>query len=170
VSESPKTAVTPGSHERVPISELWWSWLGGFLGIAVLGYAHFNVPDRSDALMLITAFGSSAVIVFGDKESRSAQPRNLIGGHVLSALVGVLSYKILSDQPWLAASVATAVSIVVMRLTKTLHPPGGATALLAVVGTDGIHNLGFFYVVSPVAIGAAVLLLFGLTINNIPKN
>ncbi len=119
--------------------------------------------------MLITAFGSSAVLVFGDSESPSAQPRSLIGGHLLSALVGVLSYRILHHQPWLAASVATAMSIVVMRLTRTLHPPGGATALFAVIGTDEIHNLGFFYVVAPIGIGVAVLLSIGLVINNIPR-
>ena len=54
-----------------------------------------------------------------------------------------------------------------MRLTRTLHPPGGATALLAVIRTNEIHNLGFFYVVAPVGIGATVLLSLGLVINNI---
>ncbi len=164
-----KMSGTSGNHEGVSVAGLLRSWLGGFLGIAVLGYVHFNVPERPDALMLITAFGSSAVLVFGDSESPSAQPRSLIGGHLLSALVGVLSYRILHHQPWLAASVATAMSIVVMRLTRTLHPPGGATALFAVIGTDEIHNLGFFYVVAPIGIGVAVLLSIGLVINNIPR-
>jgi CBS-domain-containing membrane protein len=162
-----KMSGTLRNHKGVFIAELLLAWLGGFFGITVLGYVHFNVPEHPDALMLITAFGSSAVLVFGDSESPSAQPRSLIGGHLLSALVGVLSYRILHNQPLTAAAVATATSIVVMRLTMTLHPPGGATALLAVIGTDEIHNLGFFYVVAPVGIGAAVLLSLGLIINNI---
>ena len=162
--------ITPRKAQGLPVGGILWSWVGGFLGIFILGYVHFNVPDRSDAFMLITAFGSSAVLVFGNKESPQAQPRNLIGGHLLSALVGVLTYKMLPDQPWLAASIGTATAIAAMQCTNTLHPPGGATALIAVIGTKNIHDLGFLYVIAPVGLGAGVLLLLGLLINNIPKN
>ena len=150
--------------------EVVQAWIGGFIGIAVLGYVHFNVPDRWDSFMLISAFGSSAVLVFGDRESPSSQPRSLIGGHVLSAFVGVLAYKIFHDAPWLAASVGTATAIAVMKMTTTLHPPGGASALIAVIGTDRIHDLGFLYVIAPVGLGALTLLLLALVVNNIPKN
>jgi len=57
-----------------------------------------------------------------------------------------------------------------MHLTKTLHPPGGATALIAVIGSDGIHSLGYLYVLIPVALGACIMLLIALIINNIPEN
>jgi CBS-domain-containing membrane protein len=55
-----------------------------------------------------------------------------------------------------------------MQLTKTLHPPGGATALIAVVGSEQIHRLGFVYVLAPVGLGALLLLLVGLLVNNLP--
>jgi CBS-domain-containing membrane protein len=63
-----------------------------------------------------------------------------------------------------------ATAIAVMHLTKTLHPPGGATALIAVIGSDKIHALGYFYMVVPVGIGALIMLTVALLVNNIPKN
>lgn len=119
--------------------------------------------------MLISAFGSSAVLLFGDRKSPYAKPRSLIGGHVLSAFVGVLAYKIFPQAPWIAASVATATAIALMKITNTLHPPGGATALSAVIGTDGIHDLGFAYVIAPVGLGSVTLFLLALIVNNIPR-
>jgi CBS-domain-containing membrane protein len=64
--------------------------------------------------------------------------------------------------------VAVSLSIVLMHLTGTLHPPGGATALIAVIGGESVHSLGYLYVVMPVALGAAVMLLFAVIVNNIP--
>jgi CBS-domain-containing membrane protein len=71
---------------------------------------------------------------------------------------------------WLAASVAVATAIAVMHATKTLHPPGGATALIAVIGSQKIHNLGYLYVIMPAGLGAVVMLAIALLVNNIPKD
>jgi CBS-domain-containing membrane protein len=98
-----------------------------------------------------------------------AQPRNLLGGHVLSAIIGVTAFQLLGGQPWLAAAMAVSTSIALMHLTKTLHPPGGATALIAVIGGESVHNLGYLYVVIPTALGASVMLIVALLVNNIPK-
>jgi CBS-domain-containing membrane protein len=98
-----------------------------------------------------------------------AQPRNLLGGHVLSALIGVASYKILAPHMWLAAAVAVATAIAVMHLTKTLHPPGGATALIAVIGSEKIYALGYLYAIVPAGAGACIMLVIALLVNNIPK-
>ena len=119
--------------------------------------------------MIIGSFGASAVLIYGAIRSPLAQPRNLIGGHVLSAIIGVTAFKLFGQQPWLAASIAVSTSIALMHLTKTLHPPGGATALIAVIGSDSIHNLGYLYVLMPAALGAIVMLLIALVVNNIPK-
>jgi CBS-domain-containing membrane protein len=99
-----------------------------------------------------------------------AQPRNLLGGHVISALIGVTFYKLMPGHIWLASALAVSMSIAVMHATKTLHPPGGATALIAVTGSSQIHDLGYFYAVMPAGVGAAIMLLVALLINNIPKN
>ena len=93
-----------------------------------------------------------------------AQPRNLMGGHIISAIIGVATYKIFHNHMWLAASVAVATAIAAMHATKTLHPPGGATSLIAVIGSQKIHNLGFLYVVIPAGLGAAIMLAVALSL------
>jgi len=70
---------------------------------------------------------------------------------------------------WLASSVAVATAIAAMHVTKTLHPPGGAIALIAVIGGAQIYQLGYLYAVMPVGIGALIMLLIALVVNNIPK-
>ena len=79
-------------------------------------------------------------------------------------------YQLLGSHMWLAASVAVATPIAFMHATKTLHPPGGATALIAVIGSDKIHNLGYLYVLMPVALGAIIMLIIALLVNNIPRS
>lgn len=150
--------------------EVLWSWLGSFLGIAAVSLIHYKILRQTDLMMVIGSFGASAVLIYGAIRSPLAQPRNLIGGHVLSAIVGVTAFQLFSQHPWLAASLAVSTSIALMHLTKTLHPPGGATALIAVIGSDGIHSLGYLYAFIPVALGASIMLLVALIVNNIPEN
>ena len=99
-----------------------------------------------------------------------AQPRNLVGGHILSVLAGVLCFQIFGKVIWVAAALAVSVSIALMLATKTLHPPGGATALIAVIGSEQIHNLGFLYAFVPAGLGAFILLIVALLVNNLSKN
>jgi len=160
---------TGKSPERVGWFEVAISWVGAFLGVSIVSYLNYNVLDQTDLVMLIGSFGASAVLIYGAVRSPLAQPRNFVGGHVVSALVGVSFYRLV-PQPWLASSLAVATAISLMHLTKTLHPPGGATALIAVIGSDKIHALGYMYVVVPVALGAIIMLVVSLLVNNIPKN
>lgn len=152
------------------ISNIFWSFAGAFTGIAAL---HFSMLDylltSSDINMTIGSFGASAVLVYGAIESPLAQPRNIIGGHIISALIGVYCYQLFPSELWLAASLAVAGAIAAMHLTKTLHPPGGATALIAVIGSPQLHEIGYWYALAPVARGAFILLFVALIINNIPK-
>lgn len=157
------------SPPRVSIAEMFWSWLGAFLGISAVAYSNFNLLESSDAIMLIGSFGASAVLIYGAIKSPLAQPRNLMGGHLVSAIIGVTCYKLFPGQLWLASSLAVATAIVAMHATKTLHPPGGATALIAVIGSTKIHSLGYFYVLFPVGGGALVMLFVALIVNNIPQ-
>jgi CBS-domain-containing membrane protein len=120
--------------------------------------------------MIIGSFGASAVLVYGAIKSPLAQPRNLIGGHVLSGLVGVACYQMFGESLWLAAALAVSFAIVSMLATKTLHPPGGATALIAVIGGPTIHSLGFLYAVIPAGAGAVILLIVALVVNNLSRN
>ena len=125
--------------------------------------------SNNEQVFLIGSFGASSVLVYGAIESPLAQPRNLVGGHVISALAGVVIYKLMPDIIWLTAPLAVAVSIVLMQITKTLHPPGGATALIAVIGSGKIKALGFLYVLTPVLSGALILLMTALIFNNLTR-
>ena len=161
---------TTKSPPQVSFPEIIWSWFGAFLGIAAVALINDYLLEERDLLMIIGSFGASAVLIYGAIKSPLAQPRNLIGGHVISAVIGVTAYKIFHPHLWLAASVAVATAIAVMHATKTLHPPGGATSLIAVIGSQKIHSLGYLYAVIPAGLGAAVMLLVALLVNNIPKN
>ncbi|MEJ2399680.1 MAG: HPP family protein, partial [Gammaproteobacteria bacterium] len=88
---------------------------------------------------------------------------------IVSAIIGVLTYTLLHQFPWAAEAVAVATAIAVMHATRTLHPPGGATALIAVIGSHKIHEIGFFYVLIPATLGPLILLLVALLVNNIPS-
>ncbi|MEE8329681.1 MAG: HPP family protein [Thermodesulfovibrionia bacterium] len=161
---------TSKSPPAVSIPEIVWSWIGAFLGITAVAYINYNRLEDSDMVMIIGSFGASAVLLYGAIRSPLAQPRNLMGGHIFSAIIGVTCYQLLHPHMWLAASVAVATAIAFMHATKTLHPPGGATALIAVIGSEKIHNLGYLYVLIPVGLGAAIMLIVALLVNNIPKN
>jgi CBS-domain-containing membrane protein len=158
------------SPPKVGLSEVVWSWVGSFLGIAAVSLIHFKLLDQTSLMMIIGSFGASAVLIYGAIRSPLAQPRNLLGGHILSAFIGVTAFQWLGDEPWLAASVAVSTSIALMHLTKTLHPPGGATALIAVIGGGTVHDLGYHYVIMPAALGAGAMLIVALIVNNIPKS
>lgn len=158
------------SPPRVGFIEICWSWIGAFSGIALVTYCSIRIMERSDLILLIASFGASAVLIYGAVKSPLAQPRNLIGGHILSALVGVACYQHLSFNPWFASAFAVASAIAVMHATRTLHPPGGATALIAVIGSEQIHALGYLYAVIPAGLGALIMLAVALAVNNIPRS
>jgi CBS-domain-containing membrane protein len=157
------------SPPAVNLSEIIWSWLGAFLGISTVALISYKVLDSIGLTMIIGSFGASAVLVYGAIKSPLAQPRNLLGGHVFSAIIGVASYQSFQPNIWLAAALAVSTAIAVMHVTKTLHPPGGATALIAVIGGESVHKLGYLYAVIPTAAGASLLLVVALMVNNIPR-
>lgn len=140
------------------------------MGIGLIAWLQSNVLTRDENIFLIGSFGASCVLIYGAIQSPLAQPRNLIGGHVISAIIGVTIYKFLPDIVWITAPLAVASSIVIMQVTKTLHPPGGATALIAIIGTPKIKDLGYIYVLSPVLTGCLLLLIVALIFNNLTPN
>lgn len=148
-------------------TELFWSFIASFIGIACIGAIQNLFLDKVDNVLLIGSFGATAVLVYGAIQSPLAQPRNLIGGHILSAIIGVSVFKLFGDVYWLAAALAVSLSIIGMQYTKTLHPPGGATALIAVIGSKKITSLGYLYVVFPVLSGVIILLIVALIFNNL---
>jgi|SRR6218665_307032 len=154
----------------VDYKEHFWAFLGSFIGIGIIAYLQSRQLPGSDVVFLIGSFGASSVLVYGVIQSPLAQPRNLIGGHLVSAIIGVTVLQIVPDILWITAPLAVSLSIVMMQVTKTLHPPGGATALIAVTGSDAIKNMGYWYVLSPVLSGTLILLVVALVFNNMTSN
>jgi CBS domain-containing membrane protein len=154
----------------IDFKEHFWSFVGSFVGIGLIAFIHNGLFDMNDNLFLIGSFGASSVLIYGAIQSPFAQPRNLVGGHLISAIIGVTIHYLIPDPLWIAAPLAVSLSIVGMQITKTLHPPGGATALIAVIGSEKIKALGFMYILSPVLTGSLILLVVALIFNNITAN
>lgn len=153
----------------VDFSEHVWTFIGSFVGIGTIGLVQSYYLEEADNLFLVGSFGATSVLVYGVINSPLAQPRNVFGGHVISAVVGT-AINYLVPTLWLAAAMSVSLSIVAMQITKTLHPPGGATALIAVIGSEKIKSLGFFYVLSPICSGVLILLMVAMIFNNITEN
>jgi CBS-domain-containing membrane protein len=134
-----------------------WGMISGTASILVI----FAVTSMAGCPLLIGSFGASAVLLFGAAESPLAQPRNLIGGHLVSAAVAVGTV-MAGGTNAVAVAVAVGISILLMYLTRTVHPPGGATAL---IGVQSHAALPFILV--PVLSGATILLMVALFTNNV---
>lgn len=150
----------------IDFKEHFWSFLGSFVGIGLIAFSQSQQFSQQDVIYLIGSFGASSVLVYGIIDSPFSQPRNLIGGHLISAFVGVTVHLLFPDIVYIAAPLAVSLSIVLMQITKTLHPPGGATALIAVIGTEKIKDLQYWYVISPVLTGVLILFFTALIFNN----
>ncbi len=149
----------PLHKQREPASKKYalWSCLSGALGVLAIVW----VTDFVGHPLLIGSFGASAVLLFGVTESPLSQPRNLIGGHVISAAVAVVLVALLGSNPYTIA-LAVGLSMLLMHMTHTTHPPGGATAL---IGVQGSATASFILV--PVLAGALILLVAAMVTNNV---
>ena len=156
---------------RASLSEIFWSAIGAFTGIlAVYVIGHLEQFNLEDSLFLLGSFGASAILIYGAPKSPFAQPRSLILGHTLSAVVGVSCALLLGSYPVLSAALAVSLALTVMHFTNSIHPPGGATALIAVIGSDQIRQLSYWYVLSPVFTGAVIMLVVALLVNNLSSH
>jgi len=110
--------------------------------------------------VLVAPIGASAVLLFAVPSSPLAQPWSIVGGNMISALVGVAAARLVAD-PALAAALAVAGAILAMSLCRCLHPPGGAAALTAVIGGAAVAKAGWLFPFVPVAFNSALLVAAG---------
>ncbi len=155
------------SIKRQKIIELFWAWVGSSICMAFIALLDHYFFEIYNIDLLMASFGASAVLVFGVPASPLAQPRNVMGGHFVSALAGVTCQIIFMSSPTVAVCTAVSLAIFLMTLTKTLHPPGGASALLAVVGDKSIHDLGYLYAVTPCLFGASLVVAVGVMLSHL---
>lgn len=141
--------------------------LGVFLGILSISV----IEHHTGYELIIASFGASAMIVFMFPTSVAAQPRSVVGGHIISGLVGVATRQIAirldNVYPPVALSSAAGLSSLFMSVTHCGHPPGVATALVAYLESGVKTAEAFYYVVHPVATGICILLLIALVYNNV---
>lgn len=140
------------------------SAVGALAGMALL----FLISELSISgighYFVISSMAASAVLLFAVPHGSMSQPWPLLGGHVISAITGVTCAHYLKD-PTLAAPIVIAISIIAMHYLHCMHPPGGATALTAVIGGPEIFSLGYSFVIYPVLISAVVIMLVAILIN-----
>lgn len=150
--------VAATQHEKI-ISAIG-ALVGIFAVISVSGW----LLGSTTAVYIIPSMGASAVLLFAAPHSPLAQPWNLVGGHLLSAIAGVACAQLVPDVG-LAAACAVGLAVGLMYYLRCIHPPGGATALAAVIGGAPIRDLGFEYVVNPVLLNTAIILALALLFN-----
>ena len=138
------------------------SGIGGFLSIFSIIYIS-SLYVGVEAVYVIPSMGASAVLLFAAPHSALGQLWNVIGGHLISAAIGVTCARYLPGGIAAAASVGLAIGV--MYYARCLHPPGGATALSAVIGGPHIHALGYEYILTPIAINTVTILLVAVLFN-----
>lgn len=151
---------------HVSHGERFLAGIGALLGIAICWGISIQFLGPLSATLIVGSMGAGAVLLFAVPHGVLAQPWPATGGHLLSAIVGVTCAQQI-DEIWLAASLAVGLAVLLMHYARCLHPPGGATALIAVIGGDEIHALGYSYVLEPIMLNAFALLGVALLFNNI---
>ena len=144
------------------------STIGGFLGIFAIFMSSYWLLDPEVAILIVPSMGATAVLLFAAPHVPFSQPWNVIAGHAFSAIVGVACWQWIPDYT-VAASASVGLAIGVMVATRSIHPPGGATALAAVIGSEKLHNLGYSYEYQPVLLNAVTILLVAIVFNGLFK-
>ena len=157
------------SPDTVPMREKLVSGLAGLVGIALIMLVSAQFLAPRDLPWVVASMGASAVLLFAVPHGPLSQPWNFVGGHLISAFIGITVAQLVPDTV-LAASLAVGIAISVMYITRCLHPPGGATALSAVVGGPTVQALDYQYMVTPVLINLVVMLAWALLVNNLLGN
>ena len=149
------------SHNKTSHREKLISGVGGFTGIFLVLVMTQQIVHAEDASLLIASMGASAVLLFAVPHGPLSQPWALGGGQLISAFVGVSCYLFIPNLHIAAAS-AVGLSIVAMYYLRCIHPPGGATALSAVMAGPSVHALGYQFILTPVLVN--VLIIFAVAI------
>lgn len=154
--------------EQAPISrrEKTVSALAAFVAIALVIWISQLFAHAEHRPFVIASMGSSAILLFAVFHSPLSQPWALVGGHLISAAIGVLCASHITN-PIMAAAASLGLAMLAMHWLRCLHPPAGATAVFAVIGGQPIQSLGWGYVFSVVGINVALLIVIALALNNL---
>lgn len=152
--------VTVSHHEKL------YSVLGAFVAIMVVALVSHHFLDPEHLPFLAASMGASTVLVLAAPHSPFSQPWPLLGGHFLAALIGISCAKVVPDL-YLAAALAVSLTVLAMFYLRCIHPPGGGTALLVVIGGSKVTELGYLFAFAPVLLNSILLLLVALLVNRL---
>ncbi len=139
-----------------PLKFVLLSSLGAVIAIAITGWLSL----LSGTPWIMASFGASCVLGFGVPDSPLAQPRAIVGGHLVATAVGLTVGAIMGDG-WLACALAVGLSLAAMQLTRTVHPPAGADPLIVIAA-----HAPAGYLLSPVLAGSLIIVLTAWCVNN----
>jgi len=139
---------------------------GALLGILAVYWVSQWYLHSTSMHMMVASMGASAVLLFAVPHGALSQPWAVVGGHLISAFIGVSVQKLCPDQA-LAPALAVGLAVGAMHYLRCLHPPGGATALSAILGGEQIAALGYHYLLTPVALNVGAILLVALVFNGL---
>ena len=131
-------------------------------GAVAIGVMH-ALSDQASFPLMFVPFATSIVLVMGTPDAQPAQPRALVGGHLISAAVGLLTLSITGPSPWMAA-LAVGLAMVAMHATRTFHPPAGIDPLIVVA-----QDMPWSFLIAPVAVGALLLSCFAWVWHNLVR-
>jgi CBS-domain-containing membrane protein len=150
--------VTPSHAEKL------LSGLGAFCGIFATYWISSQFLGHQSSLLLVASMGAGAVLLFAVPHGQLSQPWPAIGGHLISSAIGISVSMLVANQ-FLAAALAVSVAIIAMHYLHCIHPPGGATALLAVIGGPDVHGMGFGFML-PVMVNALTIVAIAILFNS----
>ena len=136
------------------------SFLAGMFSAATIGFLSFLTYKTEYGIFLIASFGSTMVLLFGYPESQFAQPKNIFFGHLLTSVVGVIFVNFIPLPIFIMIPIAVGIGVSLMILTSVTHPPAGGNPIIVIIG-----SASFDYIISPIIIGSAMVLVFGVILN-----
>jgi len=143
--------------------EIYFSIVGAFIATLCASFFSNSILEADQLPMVLASTGASAMLIFGIPHSPVSQPWPVVGGHIISAVIGITAYYLISN-PILASSIAIGLAMLAMHYTGSMHPPGGATAVTAVIGGSTVHELGYYFVIVPVFFNSIILLSIAMAI------
>lgn len=145
--------------KRLPLPMIVVAWLGGTIATATLAILGSSI----ERIMILGSFGASCLLIFAYPTSPFAQPRNVIGGHVIATFTGLVFMTLFGIHWWsMATAVGTAIAL--MLIFRIPHPPAGSNPLIVMLGA-----VNWSFLITPTLIGSIVLVMVALIYNNLGK-
>lgn len=143
--------------------EVYISIVGAFIATLLASFFSSRILEADGMPMVLASTGASAMLIFGIPHSPVSKPWPIVGGHLISALIGMTAFYLIPT-PILASSTAIGLAMLAMHFTRSMHPPGGATAVTAVIGGTTVQELGYYFVIVPVLFNSIILLSIAMAV------